>query len=360
MVAFNYETLWSAIPYPAFVIKNNNVIANANNSAEIICFNSLKQLIDNCLTKYVGNNSIILNALNQARNELISVALYDVEMHWSGHKPELYDLFAAPINDNGEEILLLLHSQGVSKKMDRSLSHRSAVRSITGMASMLAHEIKNPLAGISGAAQLLSSGLSEKDRELIEIIISESGRIDDLVNRFQNFGDLRPIKVRPINIHNVLDQAKRSASAGYASHVKILVNYDPSLPMVRGDSNLLLQALQNLIKNAAESVPDKGGVITLTTSFKQGLRISLGGDNSENLPLQVTVSDNGAGIPEQLKEEIFEPFVSSKINGTGLGLSVVSKIVSDHGGVIEHSNKSGNTTFTLLLPVWDEKQTYWE
>ena len=190
---------------------------------------------------------------------------------------------------------------------------------------------------------------------MIDIIQSETKRIDQLVDRFHSFGDLRPIKRTAVNIHNVLDTAKRVAKVGYASHVKIIEQYDPSLPLVPADSNLLLQVIQNLLKNAAEAVPNQGGIITITTSFRQGIRISLGGELTENLPLQISIADNGDGVPEQLRKDIFEPFVSSKANGTGLGLSLVSKIISDHGGVVEHSAVDGKTLFNILLPVWSEK-----
>ncbi len=355
MESLDYESLWASIPYPAFVIKDNNIISNANNAAEVFCLYSLKQILGNPIIKYVGNNSIIVNALNKARQRSVSVALYGVEIFWTGSKPQLFDVYASPISVASENILLLFHSQTISRRMDRSLSHRSAVRSVTGMASMLAHEIRNPLAGISGAAQLLMSTASKNDKELVEIIRSETKRIDELVDRFQSFGDLRPIKKTPVNIHNVLDTAKRVAKVGYASHVKIIEQYDPSLPLVPADSTLLLQVIQNLLKNAAEAVPSQGGVITITTYFRQGVRISLGGELTENLPLQITIADNGDGVPEQLRKDIFEPFVSSKANGTGLGLSLVSKIISDHGGVVEHSSGYGKTLFNILLPVWSDK-----
>jgi two-component system nitrogen regulation sensor histidine kinase GlnL len=355
MLTVDYESLWAAIPYPAFVVGEKNIIVNANNAAEAFCMYSIKQIVNKPIVKYVGDNSVILNALQSVRVKLVSLALYDVEIFWGGLKPELFDVYAAPISILKGDILLLFHSQAISKKMDRSLSHRSAVRSVTGMASMLAHEIRNPLAGISGAAQLLMANASDSDKELIDIICFESNRINKLVGRFQNFGDLRPIKKNPVNVHNVLETAKRAAMAGYASHVKIIEQYDPSLPLVPGDADLLLQVIQNLLKNAAEAVPKQGGVIILSTSFRQGVRISLGGDLTENLPLQITIADNGCGVSDQLVKDIFEPFVSSKTNGTGLGLSLVSKIISDHGGVVEHSNINGKTSFTLLLPVYSDK-----
>jgi two-component system nitrogen regulation sensor histidine kinase GlnL len=352
-----YEALWAAIPYPAFVIIEKNIIADANNSAEFFCVNSLKHLISKPIVTYVGKNNIILNAINQARRTQVSVILYDVDVAWSNKVHSVHDVIATPVYEFEGNILLVFHPHGMSKKMDRSLSHRSAAKSVTGMAAMLAHEIKNPLAGISGASQLLAANVSEEDLELLDIIQTEVKRIGTLVDSFQTFGDIRPVKQDSINIHDVLSQAKRAASAGYADHVKIIEDYDPSLPLVKGDAQLLLQVVQNLLKNAAEAVPGISGQILISTSFKQGIRINYGNNNSEKLPLQVSIIDNGSGVPEQLKNEIFEPFVTSKANGSGLGLSLVSKIISDLGGVVEYSRAQGKTTFTLLLPVWAEKPT---
>jgi two-component system nitrogen regulation sensor histidine kinase GlnL len=240
----------------------------------------------------------------------------------------------------------------MAEKMDRSLGHRSAARSVTGMAAMLAHEIRNPLAGISGAAQLLEMGLGDADRELTELIQTEAARIGKLVDRVEQFGDLRPAQRRPLNIHDVLDRARRAAKAGYAAHVRFSEDYDPSLPPTAGDPDQLLQVFQNLLKNAAEAAPKVGGAITISTAYKPGVKLLRPGGGSESLPLVVTIADNGPGVPENLLRDIFDPFVSSKVNGTGLGLSLVSKFVADHGGVVDCDSRPGRTRFHVRLPVW--------
>ncbi len=250
---------------------------------------------------------------------------------------------------------MLLHPQGMADKMDRSLGHRSAARSVTGMAAMLAHEIRNPLAGISGAAQLLEMGLGDSDRELTGLIQAEAARIGTLVDRVEQFGDLRPAQRRPVNIHDVLDRARRAAMAGFAAHVRFFEDYDPSLPATAGDPDQLLQVFQNLMKNAAEAAPRVGGTISIASAYRPGVKMQRPGGQSESLPLVVTVSDNGPGIPESLIRDIFDPFVSSKVNGTGLGLSLVSKLVSDHGGVVECDSRPGRTRFRVRLPVWRGK-----
>ncbi len=347
-----YEVLWDTIPYPLFVISSDNLITTANNSAETYCFNSLKQMQSKPIDNYFGNNSIILHSISQARDTLISVKLYNVEVFWSNKSNSTHDVTTVPIDDTGEMILLLFHPHGMSKKMNQSLSHRSAARSVTGMASMLAHEIRNPLAGISGAAQLLTGNIATEDKELLAIIKAEADRIENLVFRFQTFGDLRPIKQDPVNIHDILSRGKRAASAGFAKRLEIIENYDPSLPLAKGDPDLLLQVVQNLLKNASEAVPVSSGQIIIETAFKQGVRLNIGNVTKENLPLQFSIIDNGPGVPDQIKDDIFDPFVTTKSTGSGLGLSLVSKIVSDHGGVVEYTREENRSVFSVLMPVW--------
>jgi two-component system nitrogen regulation sensor histidine kinase GlnL len=282
----------------------------------------------------------------------VSVAQYNVMVGWADQPRQLQNVHAAPLNDGDGEVLLLMHPQGMAEKLDRSLSYRSAARSVTGMAAMLAHEIRNPLAGISGAAQLLEMGLGDADRELTGLIREEAARIGKLVERVEAFGDLRPAQRQALNIHDVLDRARRAAQAGFATHVRFSEDYDPSLPPTAGDPDQLLQVFQNLLKNAAEAAPQVGGTIAIATAFRPGVRMMRPGGRSESLPLLVTVTDNGTGIPENLIRDIFDPFVSSKVNGSGLGLALVSKFISDHGGVVECDSRPGRTRFRVRLPVW--------
>ena len=350
----SYEVIWDTIPYPAFVISKNNIIVTANSAAETYCLSSIRHIKNKPVANYLGANSIILNSVDQARNTLVSVTLYNVEVFWLNKSSSTHDVISAPMNSSDENVLLLFHPHGMSKKMNRSLAHRSAARSVTGMAAMLAHEIRNPLAGISGAAQLLESSVSLDDKELLEIVKTEVNRVESLIDRFQTFGDLTPIKQEPVNIHDILSQAKRAAGAGFAQKIEIVENYDPSLPLVKGDPDLLLQVVQNLLKNAAEAVPVASGQIIIETGFKQGVKLNIGNFTKENLPLQFSIIDNGPGVPEQIKEDLYDPFVTSKSTGSGLGLSLVSKIISDHGGVVEYSRVNERSIFSVLMPVWAE------
>ncbi len=352
MTAVHFENVWGSIPYPALVIGADDTICAANPAAESFGATSMRQMEGRPLGRYLGEDSAVLDVVRQARKSGVSVAQYDVEVSWSDRPPQAQNVHAAPLHEAEGGILLLMHPQGMAEKMDRSLGHRSAARSVTGMAAMLAHEIRNPLAGISGAAQLLEMELGDADRELTGLIQAEAARIGKLVDRVEAFGDLRPAQRQALNIHDVLDRARRAASAGFAAHARFAEDFDPSLPPTAGDPDQLLQVFQNLLKNAAEAIPRVGGAITIATAYRPGVKLMRPGGGSESLPLLVTITDNGPGIPESLARDIFDPFVSSKVNGTGLGLSLVSKFVSDHGGVVECDSRPGRTRFRVRLPVW--------
>ncbi len=351
MSANGFEALWSAIPYPALVVDETDSIVVANPATESFVGISQRQMAGRPLAKFLGGDSTVLDVLGQARRNGVSVAQYDVMVGWADQQAQLLTVHAAPLDSEGE-VLVLMHPQGMAEKMDRSLGHRSAARSVTGMAAMLAHEIRNPLAGISGAAQLLEMTLGDADRELTGLIQAEAARIGKLVDRVEQFGDLRPAQRKALNIHDVLDRARRSAQAGFAAHARFTEEFDPSLPPAAGDPDQLLQVFQNLLKNAAEAVPRVGGTISIATAFRPGVKMARPGGGSESLPLLVTIADNGPGIPENLIRDVFDPYVSSKVNGTGLGLSLVSKVVADHGGVVECDSRPGRTRFRVLLPIW--------
>jgi len=257
----------------------------------------------------------------------------------------------------------MLQERTIADKMDRQLTHRSAARSVIALAAMLAHEIKNPLSGIRGAAQLLESERTDGDRTLTRLICAESDRICKLVDRMEIFGDERPILREPVNIHDVLDHVKQIARTGFAREIKIVENYDPSLPPVPGSRDKLIQVFLNLVKNAAEAIgEDKAdGQITLTTSFRPGVRLSVPGSQARvSLPLEIAIEDNGAGVPTDLMPHLFDPFVTTKPYGTGLGLALVAKIIGDHGGIIECDSRPRFTVFRALMPMAENEGAHGE
>jgi two-component system nitrogen regulation sensor histidine kinase GlnL len=219
---------------------------------------------------------------------------------------------------------------------------------------VLAHEIKNPLSGIRGAAQLLEADRTDGDRTLTQLICAESDRICKLVDRMEIFGDERPLQREPVNIHDVLDHVKQIALNGFARHIKIVENYDPSLPPVPGSRDKLIQVFLNLVKNAAEAIGEErsDGQIALSTAFRPGVRLSVPGSQARvSLPLEIAVEDNGGGVAGDLMPHLFDPFVTTKPSGTGLGLALVAKIVGDHGGIIECDSRPRQTVFRALMPM---------
>lgn len=348
--ARDYEDVWQALPNPALILGPDGAVREINGAAENFLAMSNRAIRGRDVPSIVGPTSRLAELVGHALGAGIELAEYNFELNWPEAPPRVVDLFAAPIGESGE-LLLMIHPRARAESMDRALYSRNAARSIVGLSAMLAHEVKNPLAGISGAAQLLMMSVSADEQELARLIQDEATRIGNLLSRVEQFGDLGSSRRIPVNIHDVIDRARAAAEAGFAGHVRFVADYDPSLPPTMGDPDQLIQIFQNLLKNAAEATPRVGGMVTLRTAYRAGVKVATPSGQREALPLQVTVSDNGGGVPEELKSQIFEPFVTSKTTGSGLGLALVSKIVADHGGVISCESDPGWTTFRLLLPV---------
>jgi two-component system nitrogen regulation sensor histidine kinase GlnL len=273
------------------------------------------------------------------------------------HKPAI-TVQGSPLPEEPGGVLLVMQDSSAARALDRQLAFRGAARSVSGMAAILAHEVKNPLSGIRGAAQLLEISVAPEDRELAVLIRDEADRIRALVDRMEIFGE-KPIARGAVNIHRVLEHVRKLAQSGFAAHVRFHEIYDPSLPPVWGNRDQLVQVILNLVKNAAEAVTDAAQhnpEIVLTTAYQHGMRLAVPGSTERvELPLTVMVRDNGPGIPEDILPHLFDPFVSSKAAGNGLGLALVAKLMGDHGGLIEVDSRPGRTEFRLHLPVLTER-----
>jgi two-component system nitrogen regulation sensor histidine kinase GlnL len=337
---------------PAFLIDPGGKLVEVNPAGEAFLNASARSLIGMPAFDRILIDAPMDEALARARINQSALFINDVDVT-SGEKPPVQcNVQVAPMHDNPEIILLLISPRDIADRLGRASLVKTSAKSAIGMAEMLAHEIKNPLAGITGAAQLLSMGLSAEDRELTDLIVEESRRIVKLLEQVEQFGNLRPPELKPVNIHDALDRARRSALVGFAASMTITEDYDPSLPPTMADADQLMQVFLNLIKNASEAAgPKGGGTIRLRSFYDQSLRLRRKDGPGRALPLQIEIIDNGPGIPPEIAEHIFEPFVSGRENGTGLGLALVSKIVNDHGGWISVDSVPGRTVFRVSLPV---------
>ncbi|WP_372885439.1 nitrogen regulation protein NR(II) [Shimia sp.] len=343
------EFVWAALPVPALLVDDADRIWDINPAAETFLNASAKSMRGVPVWDKITVDAPLEEALLRARTRGTPLFVNDADIGTGEGPPIQGNLQIAPLSDLPGKMLILITSRELAGRLTRSQGGKSSVKSAIGMAEMLAHEIKNPLAGITGAAQLLSMSLAPEDLELTDLIVEESRRIVKLLEQVEQFGNLSRPQKRPVNLHDVLDRARRSAAVGFGAHMTIVEDYDPSLPMAEGDADQLLQVMLNLLKNASEA-SEKGGRISLRTFYDHSFRMRRPDGTGQPLPLQIEVRDDGPGLPQDIKGDVFDPFVSGRENGTGLGLALVSKIISDHDGLIAVDSVPGQTVFRISLP----------
>ncbi len=348
-----------ALPVPVVMLDAEDRFRYVNPAGEQFLGISTSGLLQLRLRDLVPEDSPLFLLVNQVRQGVATVSDHDLSVDSPRLNKRGITVQGSPLPEEPGAVLLVMQDASAARALDRQLAFRSAARSVTGMAAILAHEVKNPLSGIRGAAQLLESSVDQQDRELTVLIRDEADRIRALVDRMEIFGE-KPIARSAVNIHRVLEHVRKLAQSGFAPHVRFQEIYDPSLPPVWGNRDQLVQVILNLVKNAAEAVTQEtqsNPEITLMTGFQHGMRLAVPGTTTRmEIPLLVVVRDNGPGIPDDIRPHLFEPFVTSKASGSGLGLALVAKIIGDHGGLIEMDSRPGRTEFRLHLPVLTDEE----
>ena len=365
MEPVNHAAMIESLVVPVLLLDPDNQIRYANSAAEHFLGTSISHLRQHGLSDFLMADHPLFQLIDQVRRHGMSVVEHELVLDGPRLHRNGITVQGTGLPEEPGSVMLTLHDVSAARALDRQLTFRNAARSVSGMAAILAHEVKNPLSGIRGAAQLLENSVTEDDRELAVLIRDEADRIRALVERMEMFNE-KGIERKAVNIHRVLEHVRTLAQTGFAAHLRIVEHYDPSLPPVFGNRDQLVQVLLNLVKNAAEAISGAGsgsdsgaggrgggpGEITLFTAYRHSVRLAVpGSEQRVHLPLMVTVRDNGPGIPDDIRPHLFEPFLTTKATGSGLGLALAAKIVGDHGGIIEVESVPGRTDVRLHLPV---------
>lgn len=342
----------TAFPVATLIIAPDNRIANANVRAETLLNMARSAIVGSDIARTVRLVDVA-GGFDIWHSDK-PIAAYDVQVHAGRTAAMDVDLMIAPIGDHEGWRVLSIHAQSQAQKIANRRTAGGA-RSAMGAAAILAHEIKNPLSGIRGAAQLLEGDTDAGGTALTQLICNEVDRIAALIDRMQDFTTERVLDCRPENIYPLIDRAAKLASAGFARKVRIIKQYDPSLPFAQINGDALVQVMINLLKNAAEALDDvEGPEIRIYTAFRHGVSVMMGGGKGNAvLPIEILVMDNGPGVPEHIREHLFNPFITGKRDGQGLGLALVDKLVRDMNGFIQYQRDADSdaTTFRILLPM---------
>ena len=345
--------IFGGLPCAALVLDPQDRVTRANMACEHLLNHSEKAMLGQRLDRIFA-----LPEGYSSRRDGHGFAAFDVEIEPTRSPRTRVDFIEQPITEHPGWRIVTLHQAPTSRRLSVGADRSAGARAAVGAAAMLAHEIKNPLSGIRGAAQLLAGDDDAETRaELTQLITTEVDRIAALIDRMQDFTDTRPPKLAPHNIYPLLDHARRVALAGFARGMVIEERFDPSLPPVMMDKDAFLQVAMNLLKNAAEALRDRPDPrIILSTQYRHGVAMRPGPDQPRRwLPIEFSVTDNGPGAPADIASHLFEPFVSGKPEGQGLGLPLVEKLVRDMGGVVEYA-RAGDpemTVFRVNLPRAD-------
>lgn len=331
--------LLAALPAALILLDPEGAVRDANAAAETLLNHSLAAMRGRPLADLL---LLPVDYVSRSGGDS-AFALYDLPMMTTRGTRFRADFVVTPLPERAGWSLLMLH-HGAAAQLTRI--ERGASPSAVGAAAMLAHEIKNPLSGIRGAAQLIEANVEGEGRALTTLIRDEVDRIAALIDRMEDFTDTRPLTIDAQNIYPILDHVRGLARKGFCEKLAIREDYDPSLPSILGNRDAMIQILLNLMKNAAEAAGE-GGTIHLTTAYRPGVSVGV-----RKLPIELCVIDDGPGAPPAIADHLFDPFVSTRESGRGLGLALVDKLVRDLGGLVQYAREGDpeRTVFRLLLP----------
>ena len=345
----------NSINFPILIIDKNKFILMVNPATEDFFKLSSKVLIKKSIEEILPFSSPVLSLIDSSIKKESTFKEYKVDLSTpiSGSHKDV-DVEVTPVVGLENYYQIILAEDFHEKKLVLQNESQKNKIAMSNMSQILAHEVKNPLSGIRGAAQILEKNVESHETIMTDLIITEVDRIRRLVDNLQIFDASTPIDLRPINIHSILRHVKDVMINSSNKEIKIKEVFDPSIPDVIGNEDQLIQVFINLIKNSIEAFsnePDSDNEIILSTNYEHGYIVKeKSSEERVKLPIKISVMDNGPGISDSISQEIFQPFVSTKkIGQGGLGLSIVSKIISDHNGSIELDLTDQGTKFIIRL-----------
>ena len=357
-----YPSLLNAIAHPLLIISEAGELEYVNSAAEHFFKMSATILLRQNISDLVTFDSPLLHLIKQVFDKQVAVNEYEIQFEIPRLQlTKIVDIQSSLLENTSDDepiknMSIMFIERGMANMIESQILSRNTTKSISNMAEILAHEIKNPLSGIRGAAQLLGATADTDDKALTTLICDETDRICNLIDQMEQFSEGRLPEFDSINLHTLIDHVKKLAENGFGKHVQFVEHYDPSLPQISGNKDELIQILLNLIKNACEAIEDvPNAKIKITTAYKAGLKLKIAGrEKPLSLPYELTIEDNGKGISAEFLPHIYDAFVTNKAGGKGLGLALVAKLVADHSAVIDYIGDKSGAKFRILFPLLDE------
>jgi two-component system nitrogen regulation sensor histidine kinase GlnL len=341
-----------ALPYAVIGLSRREAVSYVNPAAETLLQRSAPLVRGRPLTDLLPEDSPLMDFITRARREGGVMSARAIRIASPHITPVDMDVTASPDGYDGGLVLTL-----IAGKKAGDDSKAAEVNAFAQVARMLGHEVKNPLAGIVGAAQLLARQAGDDQQALLTLIREEGARIQRIVDRFSAFETFFSPRARITNVHVVLDSVIDLAKASFGANARFDLQYDPSLPEIEVDPDHLHEAALNLVKNAVEAAfsSTRQPRITLATRYRAGFRFAGRDGPRARGALEIAVTDNGPGVPEATVARVFEPFFTTKAGGAGIGLAVVAEIMQAHGGFVVLDNSAGGACLRLLFPIARQK-----